>query len=450
VTSVNNTQPDANGNVTISTGGNYTAGTGIDITNDVISVTSPTLTNTSTGNHGLTIYGNGVTAAQDTVNIGYISEATSLGAIAIGSGAKCTGIYSTQIGYGKNTEHYSFYVSTSSSANWKMLGSDGIIPDARISSNIARTSDIPAAQVNSDWNASSGVAQILNKPTDFTGADGTNAGTHGFVPAPAATDNSKYLRGDGTWTTVVATSNWGNIGGTLSNQTDLNNALNAKANDSDVVKLTGDQTIAGTKTFAQNNIIKNTYPFMEISNSNLTKGTDTTETNFAGLLFEDKNADGQVATRLGDLVLSVTPVGDVKNAFKAWNYKGSGAAEISVVNPATGTPYATAPTPATSDNSTKIATTAWVRNLVNVSNVGNRYSKIGDMIIQWGEFEANSGYTTITFPTPFKKTNYALSLLNKGPSNTGYALYKVHTRSTTKAEIAANSAGGTVWIAIGE
>lgn len=38
VTSVNNTQPDANGNVTISTGGNYTAGSGIDITNNVISV----------------------------------------------------------------------------------------------------------------------------------------------------------------------------------------------------------------------------------------------------------------------------------------------------------------------------------------------------------------------------------------------------------------------------
>ena len=33
------------------------------------------------------------------------------------------------------------------------------------SGTIALTSDIPAAQVNSDWNATSGVAQILNKPT---------------------------------------------------------------------------------------------------------------------------------------------------------------------------------------------------------------------------------------------------------------------------------------------
>lgn len=35
--------------------------------------------------------------------------------------------------------------------------------------------------------------------TAMTGADGTNAGTLGAVPAPAATDNTKFLRGDGTW-----------------------------------------------------------------------------------------------------------------------------------------------------------------------------------------------------------------------------------------------------------
>lgn len=35
----------------------------------------------------------------------------------------------------------------------------------------------------------------------MTGADGTNAGASGAVPAPAATDNVKFLRGDGTWDT---------------------------------------------------------------------------------------------------------------------------------------------------------------------------------------------------------------------------------------------------------
>lgn len=43
---------------------------------------------------------------------------------------------------------------------------------------------------------------------------------------------------------------WGGISGTLSNQTDLQNALNAKANTSDVVTLTTPQTISGDKIFS--------------------------------------------------------------------------------------------------------------------------------------------------------------------------------------------------------
>lgn len=45
---------------------------------------------------------------------------------------------------------------------------------------------------------------------------------------------------------------WGNITGTLSDQTDLQTALNAKAADNAVVKLTGNETITGTKTFWNN------------------------------------------------------------------------------------------------------------------------------------------------------------------------------------------------------
>ena len=39
-------------------------------------------------------------------------------------------------------------------------------------------------------------------PVVFTGADGTNAGTAGLVKAPAATDNTKFLKGDGTWSDI--------------------------------------------------------------------------------------------------------------------------------------------------------------------------------------------------------------------------------------------------------
>lgn len=36
----------------------------------------------------------------------------------------------------------------------------------------------------------------------FTGADGSVTGTAGLVPAPSATDNTKFLKGDGTWASV--------------------------------------------------------------------------------------------------------------------------------------------------------------------------------------------------------------------------------------------------------
>ena len=48
----------------------------------------------------------------------------------------------------------------------------------------------------------------------FTGADGVNAGSSGLVPAPTATDNDKYLKGDGTWATVSGSSTDVQINGT--------------------------------------------------------------------------------------------------------------------------------------------------------------------------------------------------------------------------------------------
>ncbi len=41
--------------------------------------------------------------------------------------------------------------------------------------------------------------------TDMTGANGSVGGVHGLAPAPAATDNVKFLRGDATWATPTTT-----------------------------------------------------------------------------------------------------------------------------------------------------------------------------------------------------------------------------------------------------
>lgn len=150
-------------------GSSYTAGTGISInSSNVISVTSPTLTNTATGNNALTIGGTASTLAYS-VNIGYSSSIDAASGVAIGTLANsasgiaigymasspypyCVSLgnhaatsasYAIQLGYGTNSEANSFYVGTSQSNNWKMLGSDGKIPDDRLNTTIARTSGIP-------------------------------------------------------------------------------------------------------------------------------------------------------------------------------------------------------------------------------------------------------------------------------------------------------------------
>lgn len=50
---------------------------------------------------------------------------------------------------------------------------------------------------------------------NFTGADGTHAGVAGLVPAPAATDNTKFLRGDGTFAVPTNTIYTASTGLTL-------------------------------------------------------------------------------------------------------------------------------------------------------------------------------------------------------------------------------------------
>lgn len=66
-----------------------------------------------------------------------------------------------------------------------------------VETNVA-TADIGTVKSVNNISPVSGNVTIPN----MTGADGTNAGSAGLVPAPSATDNTKYLRGDGTWQTV--------------------------------------------------------------------------------------------------------------------------------------------------------------------------------------------------------------------------------------------------------
>ena len=149
------------------------------------------LQNTATGTNALTILGTAATSNTAT-NVGTGTSVTATAGTAIGRAAEVSGTYGTglgtaakvtaaygiQIGYGTNSTASTLSVgfNASSSANrknWELLDvTTGLIPNARLST--------------------------------LVGADGTNDGTAGIVPAPAASDNTKFLKGDGTWATVDA------------------------------------------------------------------------------------------------------------------------------------------------------------------------------------------------------------------------------------------------------
>lgn len=101
-----------------------------------------------------------------------------------------------------------------------------------------------------------------------------------------------------------------------------------------------------------------------------------------------------------------------------------------------GTP--TSPTPATSDNSTKIATTEFVRNLINQFKtdgtlggiVGGSLTQNGwvkfsnGLTLQWGYFNQNSFSDktyTVSFPIVFTNTLYIVTAIDKGKGDSSYS-----------------------------
>ena len=57
----------------------------------------------------------------------------------------------------------------------------------------------PAAGDDTKYLKGDGSWATLTLPSDMTGASSSAAGTHGLVPAPSLGDQDKYLKGDGTW-----------------------------------------------------------------------------------------------------------------------------------------------------------------------------------------------------------------------------------------------------------
>lgn len=98
--------------------------------------------------------------------------------------------------------------------------------------------------IKGNWNASTNTPDITTV---------TQVGSAYVVSVPGTFDlggittwnaNDIAVKTTGGWARITpASATWGTITGTLSNQTDLQNTFNLKANDNAVVKLTGNQSI---------------------------------------------------------------------------------------------------------------------------------------------------------------------------------------------------------------
>lgn len=112
-------------------------------------------------------------------------------------------------------------------------------------------------------------------------------------------------------------------------------------------------------------------------------------------------------------------------------------AKANLASPAfSGTP--TAPTQASTDNSTRIATTAFVNSRVTnlSSTVGSKYAYIGNLLICWGTIGRTTanGSIWVGFPKPFANTAYGFSVAEKaddGERNGNRKLTVNKTLSTT-------------------
>lgn len=164
--------------VSMGGGSSYTAGTGIDITSGVISVTSPTLTNTATGTNSLAVGGtigafetnctaigrssqastysqafgyNVKASGNSSIAVGYSAQTTGGSAIAIGVGAKSTSANAIQLGgiNGTNSDANTFKVGNAN-GNFEMMSADGTIPHARLTNAVQSTTVTIAT---TDWSS---------------------------------------------------------------------------------------------------------------------------------------------------------------------------------------------------------------------------------------------------------------------------------------------------------
>lgn len=242
--------------------------------------------------------------------------------------------------------------STVSNINSRVTTIESEIPAQASASNQLADKNFVNSSIATNTATFIGTFNSVTELEAYTGAKDDN--DYAFVISTDAAGNTLYNRykWNGTaWLFEYALNNssftanqWAaiNSGATTANI----GQIATKADDNAVVHKTGNETIGGTKTFTNGMITQNIIP-----KGNITLGTST---NTWGKMVNFQDTTGKRIARIQPMAVTTT-----NNRVGMWVNNADNTVEKGIYVDSDGT--TSAPTPSAGDNSTKIATTAFVK-----------------------------------------------------------------------------------------
>jgi len=152
---------------------------------------------------------------------------------------------------------------------------------------LAKQADVATARLLGRVTAATGAQEVLTGTQATTLLDNVTAALKGLAPASGG-GTTNFLRADATWSAPPGGGTWGSITGTLSSQTDLQTALDAKLDDSQAtafgLSLLGDaDSTAGRTTLGLGTLATQSGTFSGTSSGTNT-GDNATNTLYSGLV----------------------------------------------------------------------------------------------------------------------------------------------------------------------
>lgn len=311
--------------------------------------------------------------------------------------------YDTACLYAKDKGNNNHFVAGVTPTNFALSSNGGNVFISIVNSKLV---------VNGDT-----IATVSDIPTDFTGADSITAGASGLVPAPSAGDEDKILTGGGTWESANTVIGYTPADNTLSNVSSIDNGSAVKSALDDKVNKSGD-TMTGGLAVEDNIYIKyagNKYFVVQNTSANYTNTTaPSSSVSIGGFLVQDVNGN----TFGGSTLAHDTSNNIVNRLYARRSINGTEYTSILYVGVnASGATFAIAPNPQTYANDTQIATTSFVRHVVQSGEVS---------------ISANSE-ATVTFPYTFPDANVNIVVGRRAGATTTGGLYPCYVRGNPTA-----------------